>query len=378
MLNKIINLINYFRVARHSLYRELKFFYEPPPKKVSEIQNYELKSKIVSEILKFNTKCNYFYENLSIIKELKIKGVWKYYISKYKKKQLDTYLNKNVDEIMILHESMFYNCLLRGISWNYSYFENINFNYTAILLFLKDLNLYKIIFKNLDSLPSNSNNQIKKWGYKHKNDKIHFADIASRVQKNLILNALNLLNEKHKYNIMEIGPGFGPLAERLFDENKINTLILLDIPSTLTTAFYYLSSKFGLDKVKILSSPSDVQKYYNLDDEKKILLIPTCYYDLIKNIKNVDLLCNFASFSEMEFDTIKFYLENLPKEVKLIVSSNSNKSASSPDPEVMAEVREVISDKFPIPKYFDLVFSTVQIPYFSNWRHKTCVWFKKS
>ena len=50
MLNKIINLINYFRVARYSLYRELKFFYEPPPKKVSEIQNYELKSKIVSEI----------------------------------------------------------------------------------------------------------------------------------------------------------------------------------------------------------------------------------------------------------------------------------------------------------------------------------------
>ena len=376
MLNKIINLINYFRVARYSLYRELKFFYEPPPKKTSEIQNYELKSKIVSEILKFNTKCNYFYENLSIIKELKIEGLWKHYILKYKKKQLDSYLNKNVDEIMILHESMFYNCLLRGISWNYSYFEERNFNYTAILLFLKDLNLYKIIFKNLDSLPSN--NQIKKWGYKHKNDKINFADVASAVQKNLILNALNLLNEKRKYNIMEIGPGFGPLAERLFDENKINTLILLDIPSTLTTAFYYLSSKFGLDKVKILSSPSDVQKYYNLDDRKKILLIPTCYYDLIKNIKNVDLLCNFASFSEMEFDTIKFYLENLPKEVKLIVSSNSNISASSPDPEVMAEVREVISDKFPIPKYFDLVFSTVQIPYFSNWRHKTCVWFKKS
>ena len=84
----------------------------------------------------------------------------------------------------------------------------------------------------------------------------------------------------------------------------------------------------------------------------------------------------------MEFDTIKFYLENLPKEVKLIVSSNSNisvsdllgKSASSHD----TEFRSVISDKFPIPKYFDLVFSTVQIPYFSNWRHKTCVWFKKS
>ena len=86
MLNKIINLINYFRVARYNLYRELKFFYEPPPKKVSEIQNYEFKSKIVSEILKFNTKCDYFYENLNIIKELEIEGLWKNYLLKHKKK----------------------------------------------------------------------------------------------------------------------------------------------------------------------------------------------------------------------------------------------------------------------------------------------------
>ena len=179
MLNKIANLINYFRVVRHSLYREFEFFHDQPPKKIADVQNYKLKSEIVNEILKFYEKCNFFYENLNINQELKIGGIWQYYLLKTRKNQIDTILNKNVDQIMILHEVMFYNCLIRGISWNYSYFQERNFNYTAILLFLKDLNLYKIIFKNLDSLPSN--NQIKKWGYKHKNDKINFADVASAV-----------------------------------------------------------------------------------------------------------------------------------------------------------------------------------------------------
>ena len=268
MLNKIKNLIDYFRVTKNNLYHELKFFHEPAPKNISEIENYKFKSEIVSEILKFNSNCHFFYENLSVNQELRIGGLWKNHILKNKKKQLDSYLSKNLDEIMILHENMFYNCLIHGF-WNYSNFKNISFNYSAILLFLKDLNLYKIMYKNFDGLPSN--NQIKKWGYKYKNDKIHFIDMASVMQKDLILNSLNLLNKKQKYNLLEIGSGYGALAERLFEEDRVSTLILLDIPSSLTVAFYYLSSKFGLDKVKILNSPSDIQKYYDLDERKKIL-----------------------------------------------------------------------------------------------------------
>ena len=76
MLNKIVNLINYFRVARHSLYREFEFFHDQPPKQIAEVQNYKLKSEIVNEILKFYAKCNFFYENLNINQELKIGGRW--------------------------------------------------------------------------------------------------------------------------------------------------------------------------------------------------------------------------------------------------------------------------------------------------------------
>ena len=288
---------------------------------------------------------------------------------KIKREQIDVISNKNLNEIILLHENMFYNCLIKGFL-PYSSFENLKFNFTATLNFLKDLDLYKMLFKNFDQLPSND--LIKKWGYKQKNNKIHFGATRSIIEKDLILNSHKLIKNKQKYNIIELGSGYGAVAERLFENNKINSLILVDLPSSLSTAFYYLSTKFGLDKVKILSTPSDVQKYYNLE-EKKILLIPTCYYDLIKNFKNIDSLCGFSTFSEMDFKTIKFYLENLPREIKLLVISNSN------DEEAFSyDYQDIMSDELPIPKNFDLIFSSIRMPFFANWKYKTCVWFKNN
>ena len=50
MLNKIINLINYFRVTRNNLFRELKFFHEPAPKNISQIENYVKKSQQMKNV----------------------------------------------------------------------------------------------------------------------------------------------------------------------------------------------------------------------------------------------------------------------------------------------------------------------------------------
>ena len=74
----------------------------------------------------------------------------------------------------------------------------------------------------------------------------------------------------------------------------------------------------------------------------------------------------------MDFDTIKFYLQNMPEEVKIIVSDNANFAIKHHGH------LEIISDKFPIPKKFDLVFSNVDIPFFVHWRYKTCVWLNNS
>ena len=73
----------------------------------------------------------------------------------------------------------------------------------------------------------------------------------------------------------------------------------------------------------------------------------------------------------MNYDTIKFYLENLPNGIELIISSNNN------DRTVHQGHTDVISDEFPIPKSFDLIFSSIRLPFYTNWRYKTCVWSKR-
>jgi hypothetical protein len=214
-----------------------------------------------------------------------------------------------------------------------------------------------------------SSNKIKKWGYQHGNDKFHFLDISSKIQKNLISNSLNLLNDKKKFNILEIGGGFGSLAERMFEEERINSYTIVDIPSTLLIAYYYLCSKFGTNTVEILHTSDSIESKFNTKS-KKIYLIPSCFFDKVKNYQDFDLLCNFASFSEMSFETIKYYLDNLPSQIKIIISSNSN------IPSKTDIYEEVINDEFPIPKNFVLSFSTVQIPFHSNWRYKTKIYTK--
>lgn len=146
---------------------------------------------------------------------------------------------------------------------------------------------------------------------------------------------------------------------------------MFDIPSTLTIAYYYLCSKFGEDKVDLINSRDEISSKLNLN-LNKIYLIPSAFFDDIKKYNDLDLMCNFASFSEMDFETIKYYLENLPASIKLIISSNSNKQTEHKDVDFV----ETIIDNFPIPLSFDLIFSTVQTPFFSNWRYKTKVWFK--
>ena len=43
MIKKLVNLINYYKVKRHNLYKEFDFFYEIPPKKISEVENYDFR-----------------------------------------------------------------------------------------------------------------------------------------------------------------------------------------------------------------------------------------------------------------------------------------------------------------------------------------------
>jgi len=367
MIKFAINCVNFFRTKNKLQKLQLKF-YSDGPIKLEKIKNLDLKKRIAKKILEFYKNCDFLYNNFEINENLKISGLWKNYLLINKKDQFETYASGDLEKIILLHENMFYNSLIKGL-WSYSHYNEIKKDYTALILFLRDVELYKIIFRNFSGLPTSD--RINKWGYREGKNKFHFLDISSNSQKNLIINSLNLIKNKKKFNILEIGGGFGSLAERLHDNEKIQSITIFDVPSSLAIAYYYLCSKFGEDKVDLINSKNEIHSKLNLN-LNKIYLIPSAFFDEIKKYNDFDLMCNFASFSEMGFKTVKYYLENLPESVKLIVSSNSNNPTARKDTSHI----EVIIDNFPIPKNFDLLFSTIQTPFFSNWRYKTKVWFK--
>lgn len=186
----------------------------------------------------------------------------------------------------------------------------------------------------------------------------------------IILNTLNLL-KKEKFNVLDLGSGFGPLAEFLFQSQKINSIMLVDVPANLVTAYYYLSNKYGLEKVKILKTRNEIQDYREkFKKNNLILLIPSCFYDEIRNY-DLNLISNFGSFSEMGYKTIEYYLQNLPSSIEIICSINSNT-----DHKLTEDHQEVQSEKFPWPSSFAKIFEHVSFPLFSNYRYKTLIYKK--
>ena len=180
MLRSVLNYINKFRAANRIKKLKLNFFSDGKVNSLNEIKNLEEKRRIAKKIKNFLKNCDLFYENLNINSNLKIGGLWKDYLKKAKKDQLSIYKKGDEDEILMFHENMFYNCSIRGL-WNYSYFDTVKSDHSSNLLFLKDMELYKIIFRNFTGLPSS--NKINKWGYRQGDNRFHFLDLSSNLQK---------------------------------------------------------------------------------------------------------------------------------------------------------------------------------------------------
>jgi len=147
MLRSVLNYINKFRAANRIKKLKLNFFSDGKVNSLNEIKNLEEKRRIAKKIKNFLKNCDLFYENLNINSNLKIGGLWKDYLKKAKKDQLSIYKKGDEDEILMFHENMFYNCSIRGL-WNYSHFDTVKSDHSSNLLFLKDMELYKIIFRN--------------------------------------------------------------------------------------------------------------------------------------------------------------------------------------------------------------------------------------
>jgi hypothetical protein len=125
-------------------------------------------------------------------------------------------------------------------------------------------------------------------------------DLGSIIDVNIIN---KFFNNKLPMNVIEVGGGYGRLAESFFEvfsERKVHYLLLDSVPATLMYAFKYLKSKYPNKKIGF---------YYNNDRysfEYDIYIMPSWQFTQTSNKYNICI--NIQSMQEMSQYHVDYYL----------------------------------------------------------------------
>ena len=250
-------------------------------------------------MIEFAKKVDLYYEGMKIRKELKIGGAWKAFLMEERKIQSTIYGgNADASEIAIFHEEMFFNELVKGL-WNYGYItRGKEPSQTSRSRFMSDLKTTNIIYPDNKLLVAK--NKIPMWGHKSEKGLIKYTDVAHSIQVRNINDIAEYCKSQNnsELSFLEIGSGYGGLAEKLLPDCRFKKLIMFDIPHNLMTAYYYLSqSNMCRDGIHLVNSIDDINNSY-ADSNIKIILCPTCFYGSIQHLDGNFILGNFGSFSK--------------------------------------------------------------------------------
>ena len=324
--------------------------------KIVFVNNNQNSSKVkinLDEIFFFLDRVDLFYKKLNLRKELKIGGAWLKDLKKRRLTQNTIYKKKSQKIILDFHEKMFFNELVKGL-WNYSYVNDLD--KLVINRFIEDYNKFikihnypKILFSEIP---------FQRWGVKLNSKILSFNDIWHTEQAIVIKNLTSILNVKKlndTFHFLEIGSGYGGLIEKLNKFNIFNKYILIDIPHNLITTYYFLSKVYGQNKVCLVRDVQKLNKLLNTKDIK-FILIPSCFYDVVKNLKGYFFFHNSGSFSEMDRATINYYIKNLPKKTMGISNINSNTDSLN-----TGFHREIPIDKINMDNKFKILFEGTMV-----------------
>ena len=147
-----------------------------------------------------------------------------------------------------------------------------------------------------------------------------------------MLNALARSLHKENIAIMDLGSGFGGAVEFLsnWSEQPLN-MILVDIPLNLTTAYAYLGTNFGQNRVRLVTEAKSLSNIFPIENlsETIFTLVPTIFVKELIQLQTIDILHNAASFSEMDFLTVEYYIRTLvSSRLTYVVETNSNRAGS--------------------------------------------------
>ena len=159
------------------------------------------------------------------------------------------------------------------------------------------------------------------------------------------------------------------MIEKLEKFKIFKKYFLIDIPHNLITTYYFLSKIYGKEQVCLVDNRNFISLINNT--KIKFFLIPTCFFEEIKNIHLNFILSNSGSFSEMNKETIDFYIKNLPSKTLGILSINSNENSLN-----TLNYIEVKSDDINFQNY-NLVYEGFPISSTTN-RYKTKILFNRN
>jgi hypothetical protein len=301
--------------------------------------------ELVETIMNFYKDVPPFYYD-DIRDELKIGGAWKNNLIVNRQKQLEAIENNDVTAYSGLLNNMFRNEMVYAM-WQVQYFDNKLFGNKVP----SDFNIWIDAYKYLtgrseeDLVVSSIGNP---WGCEINKGIIKVIDPAQGIKAQSIINLLyaNYLEDNHKLTLFDLGSGFGGDVEKVARWYKEPLrIILMDIPMNLTTAYAYISSCFKKEKKVLVKSLGQLES--TLEENKEhleFIFLPTCFIENLNKL-DIDILHNHGSFSEMDYKTIKFYLESLLPKTKYMHEINSSMPATLSNNSHV----EVSSKEFPIP-----------------------------
>jgi hypothetical protein len=221
-----------------------------------------------------------------------------------------------------LLEDLFFDELIDGL-WNYHYLNKEKF---VSPFMLRDLKIFEQ-FTGMDKSVLARNDNWRRWGLSMDNGVINYADAFHGIQAHRLINLIKSIG-KPVVTVLDLGSGYGGLADLLcrWSDKPIN-MILVDIPLNLATAYGYLANIYGENRVKLIADTDQLHQNHLSGplDETQFVLIPSIYVENIAAIQEIEILHNAASFSEMDFETVEYYLDKLvSSDLCYLVETNSN------------------------------------------------------
>jgi hypothetical protein len=262
---------------------------------------------------------------------------------------------------------MFFNELVSGL-WPYGYYEA-----DAVLShdFVRASDAF-IYVSGIDLERIPTTRCWSAWGLKTESGIVKYTDIDHAIQSHRIVNLTNLLDDSLHLNIVDLGSGFGGMAEKLQGMASANvTIYLVDIPLNLVNAYAYLGHIFGRDSVALIKDRKELSfQEFGRGTPWKFILVPSVFSDTLSENVEISVLNNNGSLSEMDFETIEYYLETfLSDNTEIFVETNSNREQMN-----TGSHAEVPSSMFPVPASHRLISRTPAWPSQAVSRYVTSIY----